>query len=202
MAYESFDTADGFLITDWNEFKALAEQLAEEGYIPIYGEFNSILEVVVINLIHKIRASGRTAATLLINSGGGDDPSYAAIVGAMKASGMEFTGVVIGYASSNAAYLLQVCAHRQAFFTSTIMLHWGCLILNNRQLAALVAHETWPVDDAVAYLKQEVAAILDRSGLTFEEFSDLAGNERHLNATLALEMGLLDEIVDVLSVPV
>ena len=183
------------MITEWPEFRKMALDLSEDGYIPIFGEFNEQLEEVVIQCILLARKKDKDNITLLINSNGGFNVIYAAIKSAMIESGIEFTGLVSGKAYSNGFNILQQCNRKLAVHESLIMFHWGRQYLNNNELAAIVSGETWPIDNAkreVMYIAEQAS---DRSGVPIEKLIEFALYERYFSAEEALRLNFIDEII-------
>ncbi|MBI1863869.1 ATP-dependent Clp protease proteolytic subunit [Candidatus Woesebacteria bacterium] len=183
------------MIIEWPEFRKMALKLIDGGYIPIFGEMNEQLEEVVIECIFVSKNTGKKSMTLLINSTGGWNLTYAAIKAAMIESGLEFNGLVMGRAFSNAFNLLQQCDTRSAVEDASLMFHWGNSRLGNQELAALIAGETWPVEHALAIELMTAEQVSRRTGLSVEKLKEFALYERSFTAQQAFEMKFLDQVI-------
>lgn len=186
------------MIADPKEFRSLAMQLAEIGYIPVFGEMNENLDEIVVECILKCIQKKVKKVTFLINSGGGFNNTYSAIVAAMYEARLAdtcFDGLVMGKACSNAFMLLQHCDKRSATRDSMLMFHWGSQKLGNSELSALIAGETWPIEHAKRVEMVTAEIVSDRSGISVEQLISFALYERWFVAEEALAMKFIDEIV-------
>jgi ATP-dependent protease ClpP protease subunit len=107
---------------------------------------NDKLAEIAVECIFKARSLKKKRLTLLINSNGGFNTCLAAIKGAMIESGIQFTGLVMGNASSNAFHFLQQCHKRIAVTDAYMMFHWGYQRWDNHQLDALKSKIVFEVE--------------------------------------------------------
>jgi ATP-dependent protease ClpP protease subunit len=189
------------MVKDWKTFREMALALAADGLIPVYGDFCLEMEEVVIECIHLLQKRGAKKATLLINSNGGKNDCFTAIRATMFLSGIEFTGLVMSRARSNGFRLLQVCTTRKALVNSGLMFHWGSTSLENSELAAIMAGQTWVID----HIKERNSAWLqetsERTKVPIDELVSYALYERDFTAAEALALGFIDEVVTAPPVP-
>lgn len=184
------------MIIDSREFRDLSLKMSEEGYLLIFGEFNEILEEIVVESILRMRKARNKEATLLINSGGGFNGTFSTIKSAMIESGIIFTALVMGRAASNAFNVVQICHKRRAVQDAFLMFHWGSQRINNSELAAMISGQTWPVENAIQAEMQNAAAVSRRTGISIDTLKEYALYERWFSAKQALEQNFIDEIVD------
>lgn len=194
------------MVTKKEKLLEMALAMTRKGYIPVYGDFDSLMEEIVIACITEAQLRGQKELTLLINSDGGGNNAAAAIRSTMTKSGIHFTGYVVSRARSNGLLTLLHCHRRIASFEATLMFHWGYWRFDNGMLAELVEaalmpddekpkdSHLWPVRTVVSALITTAKRVADASNLTLEELVRMAVVERDLRAEEALDMGLIDEI--------
>ena len=183
------------MIKDWKVFRDIALEHAKAGYIPVYGDFCIELEEVVVECIWFAQKCGHKKVTLLINSNGGTNDCFTAMWAAMIQSGIEFTGLVMARARSNGFRLLQVCKLRKALSNADVMFHWGQYRLDNGEIAAIMAGQSWiaeRVRNSRTTMLQEISA---RTGVSVPDLIQYALYERNFSAEEALRIGFIDEVV-------
>ncbi len=183
------------MIIEPSELRKLALKLLEKDYIPIFGEFNDPLEEIVQECIVKATVEGKKKVTFLINSGGGNTRTFAAMKGVMLESGIEFKGLVTGRACSNAFNLLQQCKNRVATRDALLMFHWGTYPLDNQELATLIAGEIWPIELAKKSKTLWLEQVSQRTGVAQATLIEFALHERGFYGEEALAINFLDEVV-------
>jgi ATP-dependent protease ClpP protease subunit len=180
---------------DWKDYRLMALELLKTSYLPIWGEFNQEMEDILVECLTQAQIRKKKKIILLINSQGGWNKTYSALKGMMAGTGIEFTGIVVGQALSNAFNLLQLCAKRKAVPDATLMFHWGQQRLSNSELAALIAGETWPIQRATQAELLTADVVSQRTGIPVEELKVWALHERSFLADEALRHNLIDEVL-------
>lgn len=181
---------------DWKAYHDMALALARQGYIPIYADFCKELEEILLDCIFQIQRQGIKEITLLINSHGGDVTSFVAIKSAMALSNIEFTGLVMSRAYSSGFNILQACKVRKAVPGSTLMFHLGKFVLDNSMLCALDVEEQWPTQHVLSMVRDIMVAVQKRTGISMSDLRSFALHERTFSTLEALELNLIDEIVE------
>lgn len=184
------------MIKSWPDFRILALDLLELGYIPIFDYFNPELKEVVVECILRAMKKDKKALTFLIDSGGGQDDCFRAIKGTMSASGITFTGLVTSKAGSNAFRLLNICHLRQAMNDAYIVFHWGETSIGNAEIAAIFDGEAWPVENILSWRRPFLNEVHERSGLAIDTLKHFAVTERPIYAEEALRLNMIDKIVN------
>jgi len=187
---------DKGMIIDWKNFRSMALEMTEKGYIPVFGKFCPELEEVVVESIFQAKKQGKKKVTLLINSNGGQNDSFTAIKSAMVISEMEFTGFVMSRARSNGFRLLQHCHNRLAVRNAELMFHWGQSSLGNSEIASLMDGQTWATDHIVTQRKAMAQEVHERTGVPLNKLYELARYDRMLTAQEGMELNFIDEIVE------
>lgn len=183
------------MIVDWVEFRKFALSLTEDGYIPIFGEFVDQLAEIANECIWKLKKSGKKQVTLLIDSTGGMNTTFASIKATMLETGLEFRGLVMGKAYSNGFNILQQCDHRAAVKDAYLMFHWGTQRLSNSELAALISGEMWPIEAAIEAELMTAQTVSERTGTSVDQLTVYALYERYFIATQALKENFIDEVI-------
>jgi ATP-dependent protease ClpP protease subunit len=137
--------------------------------------------------------------TFLIDSNGGSIDHLNSIRAAMLESGLKFTGSVQSKARSAGFVLLQYCNWRKALSNSELLFHYGGAGMSNDDLATVVEDTEWVIRYHKQRLDSLISDVCQRSGLSKGTVHDLGKYQRDILAQKALEMGLLDEVVN--SVP-
>lgn len=184
------------LILDWKQFRELAISLVDDGYILVFGKFCDELEQVVTECILSAQKKGKKQMTMLINSNGGTDTCFNGIKAAMMLTEIEFIGLVMSNAQSNAFRLLQHCHKRKAIRNAFLMWHWGNTGFGNGQIAAVMRGQDWPYKHMKAWRDASLQEIHERTGVSIEELQEFADFERRFMATEALELNFIDEILE------
>ena len=132
--------------------------------------------------------------TLHICSYGGSYDLFNAVIGEMLVSEIDITGIVTGFAKSNALRVLNQCPRRIAYSFSTLRFHWGIASLNNTELSAFRAGDHTKIEDIDNWLEYVVQEFTARTKLSVVELDELAKRDRDMTASEALKKGFTDEI--------
>ncbi|MBP7118998.1 ATP-dependent Clp protease proteolytic subunit [Candidatus Woesebacteria bacterium] len=184
------------VIVDYVKFRDNALLMAEDGYIPVFGEFNEPLAEIVGECIWKIKRSGKKEATLLIDSGGGKNVAFNTMRSTMIESGLTFRGLVLGRACSNGFNILQACHTRESVSGAYFMYHWGTAWLGNNELDALINGEQWVIDFVIEMEMNTMRFISERTGIPIKELKTIAKQERYYPAKFALKANMIDRIIN------
>jgi ATP-dependent protease ClpP protease subunit len=166
--------------------------------------FEEVSLNVVQNLIASIREMklrGVVDATLEINSVGGSLVSALNLYDNLVGSGIRWTGIVIGECLSSAAVVLQGCEKREALPNASFFIHVSRRKFVINELRTDIPLQVY--QDRLAKAYEGSKEIEDRSNkilrsrlkserLSFDKFFT---EEQHFSSLIALEMGLIDEIV-------
>jgi len=184
------------MIMKWEEYLAMATKMTEEGYIPVFGPFETELEEIVVGCIFLAKSKGQKEITFLINSNGGKSDCFTAIKSAMIISKINFTGFVMSRARSNGFRLLQHCHKRVAVRNAELLFHWGHNPIGNSEIAALINGDKWVIEHIVTSSKATAQEVHERTGIPLKTLYQYALYERPFTAEEALDLKMLDEIVE------
>lgn len=190
------------MIVDYVKFRDNALLMAEGGYVPIFGEFLEPLGEVVNECIWKIKRASKKDAILLIDSNGGDNAVFSSIRATMVESGLIFRGLVLGKAYSNGFNILQACHKREILSGANVLFHWGSQQIGNNMLNALINGKKWVPEYIVEKELVVLRFVSKRTGISEKVLMELAAEERMIPAKFALELGMVDEIIDTIPVEV
>jgi ATP-dependent protease ClpP protease subunit len=186
------------MTTSLHRFESVPEAMAfteATSQILVYGDFNSALEEQIIACLQHAKMLGLPAVTLLIDSFGGDTNSLNSIISVLKDSPVRHVGVVMGAACSSAMLLLQGCDYRMAQPLSTMLCHWGGVSFGNTELAALMRGDLDPVLTVIQLRQSLFDTIQQRATCSPEILREYHDDEKLITAKIALELGLIDEII-------
>jgi ATP-dependent protease ClpP protease subunit len=177
--------------------------MAKMGTIPVVGPFVPEMQQTIVEAIFVAKAAllpqRKEWVTFLIDSNGGYVDMLNGIRAAMLESGLKFRGSVQSKARSAGFMLLQYCNWRAALSNSELLFHYGGAGLWNDELSSIVEDHEYVIRYHKQRLEQMVKDLQNRTGLARETLHDLAKYQRDILAEKALEMNLIDEIVN--SVP-
>jgi ATP-dependent protease ClpP protease subunit len=186
------------VIIDYVKFRENAVAMVDDGYIPIFGEFNDQMSEIVNECIWKAKKGGKKEVTLLIDSNGGNNNAFNSIRATMIESGITYRGLVLGRAYSNGFNILQACHTREALSGANLMFHWGSQTFNNAELTALIDGEAWVLEFAIERELQTMRMVAKRTGISEKELRKIAAQERYYPAKFALKANMIDRILDVI----
>ena len=126
------------------------------------------------------RQSDDATIQLIINSEGGDMTQGFALIDYIRSLPNPVHGIVLGNCESAALVILQVCTTRSAGMNSTLMTHRG-----TRQTA---------FDKTLDERADQILA--DRMGLSLKQLDKFHSYDRYLTAQEALELKLLDSLME------
>lgn len=181
---------------DWNEYRKMSHGLYKLGYIPILTEMEENLKNITVNLISKAMSKKVNKLTFLIDSEGGSDSCFNAIKSMMTIAEINFSGLVVGQACSNAFRLLQHCDTRLGIRNATLIFHWGQTQILNGEIAALMDGDTWPIEHILAWRTATLNEVHERTGVNIADLKKFALSERTFMADEALKLNMIDEIID------
>ncbi len=148
----------------------------------------------VINDISEYNRNKSKEIFLIIDSPGGSVLDGARLMTAIENSKAKVSCIDVGMAASMGFMILEHCHNRYAVSRATLMSHPASLgVLYQGELDKIVSRLT--------YIKRFVDKmdkfIAKRAGMTYERLKLLNQQELWLDSVDALEMGLLDAIVDI-----
>lgn len=152
---------------------------------------------VFIPQLWELESQQATEAVIMINSMGGDVRAGMAIYDAIRISPIHCTAVVIGQANSIAAWILQACDVRTSYPSAEILVHAGTVDSGEvdpnrtRQFARKVMAEERLMEQILLDKIQE-----KNPGYTRRRLHSLLRKDIPMSATEALELGLLDHILE------
>ena len=188
---------------DSRDFCRSVLEMAKMGTIPVIGPFVPEMQQSVVEAIFVAKSAllpqRKEWVTFLIDSNGGYVDMLNGIRAAMLESGLKFRGSVQSKARSAGFMLLQYCNWRVALSNSELLFHYGGAGLWNDELSSIVEDHEYVIRYHKQRLEQMVTDLQNRTGLAREILHDLAKYQRDILAEKALEMNLIDEIVN--SVP-
>ena len=131
--------------------------------------------------------------TIHMNSIGGDGYSAIAIHNMLRSLPAEKTAIVEGVAMSGGSLIICACEHTKAYANSLILWHhaWGLVYgrYNGPALHKLAdGFDGMDMSQAETYMR--------KTGKTLEEVQSIMDDEKHLTGRAAVEMGLIDELLD------
>ena len=174
--------------------KLVADTLDAHGVIPVLGDLDDTTIAIVQPAIYRAANMGLEAITFHITTHGGYLDVVTAIEATFQAFGIPTIGIIIGYAYSGGAMLLSSCDIRCATPSSSLILHYGALSMENREISAFM-HRRYSNDYTVRFWEHRIDQILARCKLSREELVQAMEIERHFTAQEALECGLIDKII-------
>ena len=131
--------------------------------------------------------------TIHMNSVGGDGYSAIAIHNMLRTLPAEKTAIVEGVAMSGGSLIICACEHTKAFANSLILWHhawtyfWG----------AFNAPELRKEANGLEGMDKSMAEIyMRKTGKTMDEVLAIMDDEKHLTGREAVNMGLIDELLD------
>ena len=182
---------------DWKVYREDAERmLREDGWIPVFERFCPELEQIIVSLVFQARSKKKEQVVLLINSNGGSIASLVAIKAALKISGLKTIGIVLGKAKSAGFQLLQQCDVRYAVHGSVLMPHWGGGNLGNKEFAAIMSDDMWPIDHEKSVRGLLFKDVLERTGMDRDKLQKIYDTDRHFTSEEALSLNFIDRVVD------
>jgi ATP-dependent protease ClpP protease subunit len=187
---------------DSRDFKISVFEMAKTGVIPVVGYFGPEMAETVVQAIfiakEAMLKTRQEWATFLIDSNGGSVDHLNSIRSAMIESGLKFKGSVQSKARSAGFILLQYCHWRKALSNSELLFHFGGAGMSNDDLATVVEDTEWVIRYHKMRLDQVISDICQRSGLSKETVFDLGKYQKDILAEKAMEMGLLDEVINLI----
>ena len=174
----------------------LQAKLLARRIIAIEDEIDAHMAGYVREVLLRLVADGNPPAIVIISSHGGNVEFGMAIYDMIRAYPGETTGVVVGYAKSMAAVILQACDRRVSLHNSKILIHNIILrsvsldTLRDQERLERLIRET-EKDQQVHY---EIFA--ERTGKPVGEIRAQCQKDANMDAAEALSFNLIDEIID------
>jgi len=153
----------------------------------------------IITQLHLLNLS-KGDIILKINSRGGSFEGSLKLYEAISFSENPVIGVVIGYAFSGAAIILQACKKRYATTNSKILFH------HPKYSISKTINPKSDIEEIIKYLKEEIKIIiekdnlikrilLDKTRMNKDEVEIFLNQEKKLQASEAKELGIIDEVL-------
>ncbi len=187
-------------------YEEFLKTLLEKRQIPLQGEINrECFEMVNHSLMYLNAKDSNAEIKLLINSDGGNTGYGLAVYDAVFSSSAPVTGIVLGPAHSMAAVVLQGCTKRKATPHSNICIH---NISPKVEMSLYVDDTTSLVGDIdidkiqrsllrdIENLRSIFRIFSKRTGLSVPDIIKISNSGKILTAVAALEIGLIDKIID------
>jgi ATP-dependent protease ClpP protease subunit len=187
-------------VTSVNHYSTLEDAVADfftSHQINIVGAIEDHTEDIARACLIEAKRNGIDSVLFVIDSPGGQINNAVSIVNTLHLYQIPADAIVTGTASSSAFMLLQVCRRRIAYPTATFCMHWGQYTLDNTALAACMNGDNWPLEAMRTYLMQMYAIDKSRVNIPEEQLIKMMNEERIFTASQALDMGFIDEIIDV-----
>jgi ATP-dependent Clp protease protease subunit len=175
------------------------EQAERLRHVYLIGDIEKDIARGVIERIRELANEGRGPITLFVNTAGGNVTDGLAIhdsIAQIVANGIPVTVVVQGMAYSMGSVILQAASPggRQAFPHSWIMIHEPAKWAGWQSTSAAAQHL-----DRLKQMQSQIYRILSaRSGRPLRQIiRDTKRTDFYLDATKALEYGLIDKVLGV-----
>ena len=174
--------------------KAFQEKMLEKNVILVSGTVNIDMVNYIKESIGDLICRGSPDIYLMISSGGGNVKIGLDIIDMLNLYSGKKTAIVVNYARSMAAVILQVCEFRVATKHARIMIHHISsddvsldILRDKDKLAKLVAS----MESDQEYLYRILS---DRTGKDVSVIRDECAKDRSMSVGEAKAFGLIDEI--------
>jgi ATP-dependent Clp protease protease subunit len=174
-----------------NDFRL---KLLEQDTIYINGKIDGEMAEYVGEALAYISTKGTPPVSLYISSGGGSVSAGLDIHDMLRFYPENVTGVVVGYARSMAAVILQACNQRMALEHSRILIHH----ISRSEVTLDVLRSGNRLKKLVADMEREqnylYKILAGRSKRSVREIRKTCTENRDMSADEALRFGLIDQI--------
>jgi ATP-dependent protease ClpP protease subunit len=135
---------------------------------------------------------------LMIDTGGGQVHAANLLGGVIRLNLVPVTGLALTLTASAGFDILQSCSRRLALPASRLGLHYGSLSFNRRfdRQSDMIAYAELAATRWAAREGRQEDFIARRTGLGRQAVAELLGRDPLLTAPVALELGLIDGIVE------
>ncbi|MBU6321637.1 MAG: ATP-dependent Clp protease proteolytic subunit [Patescibacteria group bacterium] len=177
-------------------YKEVRGALAAHGIIKIYGDVDGSMVNDVVTQLSIARANDVTELDIRIQSNGGNVRAGLDIYDELRAFPAKRCGLVVGYARSMGAIMLQACEERRAMRHARILIHYvardevSLSHLKDPERLALMVKEA---EREQSYIN---AILHRRTGKSIEEIQEACGRDIDMMTDEAKDFGLIDEIID------
>lgn len=171
----------------------ITNELFNSRILVLDSEVNSVTcSQLIKSMLALEQQDGEAPITLLITSGGGDVFTGLGLIGVMQNLSCPVHTVCIGYAASMAAIILTSGSKRSIYKDSYVMVH------QPKGATGMMQQTDFDVQaELMAKLRNQSEELLAaHSNLTVEDFHTLTERDCWCDAARALELGLVDEIID------
>lgn len=174
--------------------KEIQEALLKKNTLYLGGEVKGDMVDYVNMSIAELISQGSPPLTVYITSGGGNVTAGLDIYDMLSMYPNTKTGIVVAYAKSMAAVILQACTVRQALYHARILIHHISThnvtldIMRSQKKKAEVLND---MEKGQARLYRILS---ERTGRTVSEISRTCKKDEDMSAQEALEFGLIDSI--------
>jgi len=175
-------------------FDILSSEFMKHRKIYLTGEIDDKLATITIAQIEHLDRQNSNDITMYINSPGGSIPSGLAIMDAMNRSDSDIVTVCTGMAASMGAFLTACGTKGKRYITphADMMIHQPLL-----GGAAGQASDIERIAKRIMKLKENLNKILsEKTGQDLETITTDSDRDFYMNATEAINYGLVDKMLD------
>jgi ATP-dependent Clp protease, protease subunit len=176
--------------------KEIQEALLNKNILYLGGDVDGGMVEYTGMSIATLIGRGSPPMTVYITSGGGRVSAGLDIYDLLSFYPNVKEGIVIAYAKSMAAVILQACTRRRALRHSRILIHH----ISTQDVTLDIMRSTKKKNDILRDMEKDQARLYkilsDRSGKSVKDISKKCKRDEDMSAQEAIEFGLLDGIVD------
>lgn len=171
--------------------------LLRQKTISLDSEVNGRMVEYVQASLQALAGQNNPPLTVCITSHGGDVMAGLDIYDMLSTYPSPITGIVVSYAQSMAAVILQACSKRMSYRHARIMIHH----ISSRQISLDVLRSGQRLGEVhrdMEKMQGRIYTILSMmTGQTIRRVSAVCKLDKNMTAQEALEFGLIDEIVPI-----
>ena len=179
----------------YENLNPIQHELLAKNTIDLQGEVDSSMALYVRESLVRLSAKGSPDVKITITSTGGDVDCGLDIFDYIRLYPGKTTGVVVGYAKSMAAIILQACTHRTASAHSRILIHH----ISRNQLSLNVLRSRKELRALKSAMEKSQARLYEvlsgKTGKSIGQIKRECEKDNNMFAEEALSFGLIDEIV-------
>ncbi|MFA6594337.1 MAG: ATP-dependent Clp protease proteolytic subunit [Candidatus Buchananbacteria bacterium] len=177
------------------------ENLFRKKILEISGEIDAEMSEYIRTAFSRLIAEGAPDIVILFTSTGGSVERGLEIYDMLKAYPGKKTGVVIAFAQSMAAIILQACDRRLILPHAIIFVHNPNPADDNKRIRYRMFGNGELMGSVYSHLKESrqkfISIIAGRAvKKTIKEITDLLDAERDLSANEAIDFGLVDDLLE------
>ncbi|MFA6228397.1 MAG: ATP-dependent Clp protease proteolytic subunit [Patescibacteria group bacterium] len=180
------------------------ERLFERRILEISGGVDAEMGDYIRTAFSRLIAEGAPDIVILFTSTGGSAERGLEIYDILKSYPGKKTGVVIAFAQSMAAIILQACDRRLILPHATILVHNPNPADSGKRIKFHMFRDGTLMDEVYSHLEKTRQKFIDiiasrATKKTAEEIADLLDADRDLSADEAIAFGLADGLIENLS---